>query len=135
MTISSCYDVFAECVCAIREGELIQAVSATDKEYHFQNWFQGRLDHLALDYDEPGRNTYPDFRLVSVPEGYEVKGLATPGRDKNYDSNSRIPAGLHNGRTIFYVFGRYPKDLSDFATNAGGNKEYPTHPQGKNITS
>ena len=123
--MSSCYDAFAECVRAIRGGELIQAVSATDKEYHFQNWFQARLDHLNLSYDEPGRNTYPDFRLVNMPEGYEVKGLATPGRDKNYDSNSRIPAGLHNGRTIFYVFGRYPKDLSEFATNADGNKEYP----------
>ena len=25
-----------------------------------------------------------------------------------YDSNSQIPSGYHNGRTIFYVFGRYP---------------------------
>ena len=123
--VSSCYDIFAECVRAIRGGELIQAVSATDKEYHFQNWFQTRLDNLGLDYDEPGRNTYPDFRLVSMPEGYEIKGLATPGRDKNYDSNSRLPSGLHKGRSIFYVFGRYPKDLSAFATNADGNKEYP----------
>lgn len=123
--MSTCYDVFAECVRAIREGELIEAVSATDKEYHFQNWFQRRLDQLNLDYDEPGRNTYPDFRLVNTPEGYEVKGLAAPGRDKNYDSNSRVPSGQHNGRTIFYVFGRYPKDLSDFTTNSSGNKEYP----------
>jgi hypothetical protein len=70
-----------------------------------------------LDYDEPGRNTYPDFRLVQHPEGYEIKGLAVPGRDKNYDSNSQIPTGLHHGRTIFYVFGRYPKDRTA--------KEYP----------
>lgn len=55
--------------------------------------------------------------MVVPPEGYEIKGLATPGRDKNYDSNSQIPTGLHRGRTIFYVFGRYPKDRTA--------KEYP----------
>ncbi len=27
----------------------------------------------------------------------------------NFDSNSQIPSGFHNGRTIYYVFGRYPK--------------------------
>ena len=123
--MTSCYDIFAECVRAIRSGELVRAVSATDKEYHFQNWFQTRLDHLDLNYDEPGRNTYPDFRLVNAPEGYEIKGLATPGRDKNYDSNSQVPTGCHNGRMIFYVFGRYPKDLSGVGEDADGNKEYP----------
>lgn len=115
--MTTCYDVFAGCVRAIENGELIQAVSAQDKEFHFQNWFQQRLMDLQLDYDEPGRNTYPDFRLVHFPEGYEIKGLATPGRDKNYDSNSQVPTGLHHGRTIFYVFGRYPKDRTV--------KEYP----------
>jgi len=38
-----------------------------------------------------------------------VKGLAYPGREVNYDCNSQVPTGYHNGRTIFYVFGRYPK--------------------------
>ena len=108
--MTRCFDVFAECVRAIDNNELIQAVSAKDKEFHFQNWFQQRLSNLALDYDEPGRNTYPDFRLVHHPEGYEIKGLAVPGRDKNYDSNSQVPTGIHHGRTIFYIFGRYPKD-------------------------
>lgn len=111
------YDVFAECVRAIDNNELIEAVSAKDKEFHFQNWFQKRLMALRLDFDELGRNTYPDFRLVNHPEGYEIKGLAVPGRDKNYDSNSQIPTGLHHGRTIFYVFGRYPQDRTA--------KEYP----------
>lgn len=115
--MSTGYDIFAECVRAIDSGELIQAVSAKDKEFHFQNWFQKRLEHLQLDYDEPGRNTYPDFRLVKYPEGYEVKGLAVPGRDRNYDSNSQVPSGIHHGRTIFYVFGRYPQDRTA--------KEYP----------
>lgn len=40
---------------------------------------------------------------------FEVKGLAYPGRDASFDSNSQVPTGLHNGRTIYYVFGRYPK--------------------------
>ena len=107
--MTSCYDVFSECVRAIRNGELIEAVSTSDKEFHFQNWFQERLTSLNLPFDEPGRNIYPDFRLVRIPEGYELKGLATPGRDKNYDSNSQVPTGTHNERTIFYVFGRYPE--------------------------
>ena len=42
--------------------------------------------------------------------GYEVKGLAYPGREATYDANSQMPSGFHNGRTVFYVFGRYPKD-------------------------
>ena len=47
---------------------------------------------------------------MAEPEGYEVKGLQYPGREANYDSNSQVPTGQHNGRTIYYVFGRYPKD-------------------------
>ena len=116
--MTSCYNVFAQCVKAIRDGELIQSVSAKDKEYHFQIWFQHRLRKLRIDFDEPGRNVYPDFRLVHEPEGYELKGLAWPGREKNYDCNSQVPSGSHNGRTIFYVFGRYP-------TAQAGEKEYP----------
>ena len=123
--MTSCYDVFTECVSAIKNGELIEAVSTSDKEYHFQNWFQIRLSNLGIKFDDLGRNTYPDFRLVKTAEGYEIKGLATPGREKNYDSNSQVPTGLHNGRTVFYVFGRYPSDLADFQSNAQGKKEYP----------
>jgi hypothetical protein len=116
--VSSCYNVYAECSKAIRDGELIRSISAKDKEFHFQNWFQERLVKLKIDFDTPGRNTYPDFRLVHQPEGYEIKGLAWPGREKDYDANSQMPSGLHKGRTIFYVFGRYP------AAQAG-EKEYP----------
>jgi len=115
--LTTCFDVYAKCVEAIESGELIESVSTQDKEFHFQNWFIHRLNSLNLDFDEPGRNTYPDFRLVKFPEGYELKGLATPGRDKTYDSNSQIPTGIHHGRTIYYVFGRYPKDRT--------TKEFP----------
>lgn len=105
--------VYAECERARAEGDLIAKVSASDKEYHFQNWVQARLDACGLNYDEPGRNTYPDFRLVDYPEGYEVKGLAWPGREADYDSNSQVPTGSHNGRSVYYVFGRYPSKVSE----------------------
>jgi hypothetical protein len=86
---------------AVRANVLIARPSKQDKEFHFQNWFKSRLDDLHIDYDEPGRNTYPDFRLVHTAVGFELKGLAYPGRDKNYDSNSQIPRGRHHGRTRF----------------------------------
>jgi hypothetical protein len=88
---------------------LIHRVSSTDKEFHFQNWFKARLEHAGLHFEIGGRNSYPDFRMVAETDGYELKGLAYPGRDANFDSNSQVPTGSHNGRTIYYVFGRYPK--------------------------
>lgn len=100
--------VFKQCVHAIRANALIERHGLGDKEFHFQNWFRARLDDLGEHYDRPGRNTYPDFRLVRHAEGYELKGLAYPGRDADYDCNSQLPRGEHNGRQIFYVFGRYP---------------------------
>jgi len=103
-------DVFLACEEAVRRGALIRRATRQDKEFHFQDWFKTRLDDLGIRYDAPARNTYPDFRLVGMTEGYEIKGLAYPGREANYDSNSQIPTGFHNGRTIYYVFGRYPKD-------------------------
>lgn len=100
---------FLRCVEAIRQGALIQRVSSTDKEFHFQNWFKTRLEEMDLNFEVGGRNSYPDFRMVKTTEGYELKGLAYPGRDANFDSNSQAPSGFQNGRTIYYVFGRYPK--------------------------
>ena len=92
----------------MRGGTLIKREGRQDKEFDFQNWLKSRLDDIDENYDEPGRNIYPDFRLVRHAEGYEVKGLAYPGRNADYDSNSQVPCGEHNGRQIFYVFGRYP---------------------------
>ncbi|CAO3460740.1 hypothetical protein [Azospirillum argentinense] len=102
--------VFKACVQAIRNGSLIRRDSRSDKEFHFQNWFKARLDEMGVPYDSPGRNSYPDFRLVRQTDGYELKGLAYPGRDASYDCNSQVPRGEHNGREVYYVFGRYPKD-------------------------
>lgn len=107
-TGSLCVEVFMACRRAIEGGQLIHRSSAGDKEFHFQNWFAQRLSEAGVLFDQSGRNTYPDFTVVQFPEGYEVKGLAYPGREANYDANSQVPAGFHNGRTIFYVFGRYP---------------------------
>ena len=36
------------------------------------------------------------------------EGVGVSGREANYDCNSQIPSGCHNGRAIFYIFGRYP---------------------------
>lgn len=102
------FSVFEACVTAIRQGRLIHRESRLDKEFHFQNWFRDRLAETSLNSEQGGRNSYPDFRMVAFTEGYEVKGLAYPGREANYDSNSQVPSGSYNGRTIFYVFGRYP---------------------------
>ena len=103
-------DIFLNCDEAIKNSVLITRVSAKDKEFHFQNWFENRLKAAGIHFDPPARNTYPDYRLVQQSEGYELKGLAYPGHEANYDCNSQVPNGLHNGRAIYYVFGRYPKD-------------------------
>lgn len=125
MTKTTCFDVFEQCAIAVQAGELIESVSAKDKEFHFQNWFQKRLQKLSIHFEGSGRNTYPDFCLVEYTEGYEIKGLAWPGRERDYDSNSQVPTGYHNGRQIFYVFGRYPADLTQFADQGGGKRQYP----------
>lgn len=50
---------------------------------------------------------------MEFTEGYEIKGLAYPGRESNYDCNSQVPTGFHNGRDVYYVFGRYPRGADD----------------------
>lgn len=102
--------IFKTCALAIKNGVLIEREGRNDKEFHFQNWFKGRLESLSLNFDSPGRNSYPDFRLVHDAEGFELKGLAYPGREADYDCNSQVPCGEHNGRQVYYVFGRYPTD-------------------------
>jgi hypothetical protein len=102
--------VFQCCVEGVRSGELIRRESSKDKEFHFQNWFAKRLGATDLNFEQGGRNSYPDFGIVQATDGYELKGLAYPGRDASFDSNSQVPTGLHNGRTIYYVFGRYPRE-------------------------
>jgi hypothetical protein len=107
---SSVFNIFRSCVHAIRDGKFIHRENRRDKEFHFQNWINNRFVETDFHYEIGGRNRYPDFRMVRFTEGYEVKGLAYPGRELNFDSNSQAPSGSHNGRTIFYVFGRYPSN-------------------------
>jgi hypothetical protein len=102
---SSCAAAFAAFASARRRAVLIRRVSPSDKEFHFQRWVGDRLTDAGLPHDSPGRISFPDFTLVHHPEGYEVKGLRWPGREANYDSNSRVPTGMHNDRTIWYVYG------------------------------
>lgn len=102
--------VFTRCVKAIKHGLLIRRESRMDKEYHFQNWFRARLEETERNFEIGGRNSFPDFRMVASSDGFELEGLAYPGRDASFDSNSQVPTGNHNARTIYYVFGRYPKN-------------------------
>ena len=86
----------------------IVRASQQDKEYHFQNWVKRRIIATGLEYNELSRHGYPDFVLKSHRSGYEVKGLAYPGRDKDFDCNSQLPLAIHDGNVIYYIFGRYP---------------------------
>lgn len=106
---SRCADIFIACCQAMNRQELMRKRSAGDKEFFFQDWMRRRLAEVVGDhFSDVGRNGYPDFVLSDVPEGYELKGLALPGR-KTIDSNSRFPQPVHRGRQIYYVFGRYPQ--------------------------
>lgn len=86
----------------------IVRASQQDKEYHFQNWVQRRIAAAGLQYQKLGRNGYPDFVLTEHPSGYEVKGLAVPGRTADFDCNSQLPLAVQDGRVVYYIFGRYP---------------------------
>jgi hypothetical protein len=101
--------LFLSCEEAVTRGVLIDRTSRRDKEFAVQHWVRDRLDETRIGYIESGRNVYPDFLLEGEPsEGFEVKGLAYPGREADFDANSAAPAGVHEGRTIYYVFVRYP---------------------------
>jgi hypothetical protein len=116
---SRAVDLFRECERAIEQGVPITRESARDKEFAAQNWIEDRLKDAGIPFTASGRNTYPDFPLEDEPEeGFEVKSLAFPGRDASYDANSQPPSGVHHGRTIYYVFVRYPK---------GNELSYPVH--------
>ncbi len=105
----SVLDVFAEANTAVKEGVQIERANRSDKEFHFQNWFVGRLTALKLNYDPPRRNTYPDFRLVASPSALNSRDWSSRAVVADFDCNSQICTGFHNGRSIYYVFGRYPK--------------------------
>jgi hypothetical protein len=109
---TSCIEVFLACDAAIADAKLGVRTSR-DKEFHFQNWFTQRLEETGIPFEPSSRNSFPDFRIVDPPDGYEVKGLAWPGRDASFDANSKVPTGFHNGRVICNVFGRYPTEITE----------------------
>lgn len=51
------FEIFSKCVEAIIQGTLISRVSKTDKEFHFQHWFEARLEDIGTHYDKPRRNS------------------------------------------------------------------------------
>jgi hypothetical protein len=106
------------------DGVPIHRESNADKEFALQDWVKARLDDLGIPFTQGGRNSFPDFPLDDGSEGFEVKGLAThtpkgrPGRIATYDSNSHVPTGMFDGRTIYSVFARYPHST---------DPDYPVH--------
>jgi hypothetical protein len=111
-------NLFRSCMESRLSGKHIIRSSSRDKEFHFQDWISERLRDAGIEYDTLGRNSYPDYVFVRSAEGIEVKGLEWPGREADFDSNSQVPVGRNNGRDIYYVFGRYPKYVTDIS-------EYP----------
>ncbi|MFE0098997.1 hypothetical protein [Streptomyces sp. NPDC059009] len=109
MTAVTVTSLFLSCFEAMRRGELIHRRSRRDKEFHFQDWVGDRLDQTGFGWEETKRNKYPDYVVTDHLEGYEVKGLEDPGRQADFDCNSQLATGVHDGRSIYYVFGRYPK--------------------------
>lgn len=110
MTLPPAAQLFIASVRAIDERLPVRFRSPSDKEYGFQDWVRDRLASTGLSFTESGRNGYPDLKLTSTAEGFEVKSLRHPGRIETMDTNSRPPGGFHDGREIYYVFGRYTRD-------------------------
>ena len=80
-----------------------------DKEFHFQRWFAARIEDAGFGTVDAGRNTYPDFPIDDINEAYEVKGITQGSRENDFDCNSALPSGEHNGDDVMYAFGRYQK--------------------------
>jgi hypothetical protein len=100
--------IFLSLAHGFHNGVPIVRSSQQDKEYHFQNWVKRRIEAAGLAYEELGRHGYPDFVLTGHPSGYEVKGLAHPGRHADFDCNSQLPLAMQDGKAVYYIFGRYP---------------------------
>jgi hypothetical protein len=81
--------IFLACDYSVRNAVSIGRRSSRDKEYHVQDWFKHRLEGERINFDEPSRNSYPDFRIVNSPLGFELKGTS-----KNSDSSGTQPLRL-----------------------------------------
>jgi len=109
---SHAVDIFCEMAQACRRGVRMKPRSLNDKEYFAQDWFIERLNAVGVEYEQQGRNSYPDFWVGGSQdvEGYEIKSLAVvkgkPART-TIDFNSTIPSGRKEGRDVFLVFFLY----------------------------
>lgn len=104
--MSTVWAVFKACQEAVSAGIRTNR-PPSDKEFHFQNWVYDRIVKAGHSSAAVGRNTYPDFSIDGHGEAYEVKGITVGSRERDFDSNSALPSGTHNGNRVFYVFGRY----------------------------
>ncbi|MCQ6553779.1 hypothetical protein NPS70_11310 [Streptomyces sp. C10-9-1] len=109
VTIMTLASVFISCYDAMQRGELIRRRTRRDKEFHFQDWVGDRIAETGFSWEVTKRNKYPDYVMTDYPEGFEVKGLETPGRQADFDCNSQLATGMHEGKSVYYIFGRYPK--------------------------
>ncbi|MFJ6674494.1 hypothetical protein ACIQMJ_25620 [Actinosynnema sp. NPDC091369] len=107
--MSTAWSIFSACQRAVAE-KIPTSRPANDKEFHFQNWVYDRITEAGYRSSSAGRNTYPDFSIDGTDEAYEVKGITVGSRERDFDSNSALPSGVHQGRQVFYVFGRYDND-------------------------
>lgn len=103
-------DVFVACDTAVENRVPLRPPDPQSAGSPFQNWFEDSLGHAGISNHSLGSRQFPDFVLDNSPEGFELKGLVCPGREGTFDANSQLPKGEHEGNSIFYVFGRYPKD-------------------------
>ena len=100
------WSVLAACRHAVQAGTAT-ARPPDDKEFHFQRWVGDRILEAGFEIPEGGRNTYPDFAILGSSEAYEVKGITVGSRENDFDGNSALPSGEHDGLNVLYLFGRY----------------------------
>ena len=108
-----------------RRANLLNPSARKTKNFIFKTGFRNASSIWDCFLTVKGEIPIADFSLVEYTEGFEIKGLAWPGRERDYDLNSQVPTGYHNGREIFYVFGRYPADLKPYSDQGNGRRQYP----------
>lgn len=105
--MSSAWEILRQCEAAVN-AEVRTQRQGRDKEFHFQDWVGDRIKSANYSYPaREKRNTFPDFPIDGLDEAYEVKGITEGSRERDFDSNSTLPANEHNGHRVYYIFGRY----------------------------
>jgi len=68
---STVAEFYRRIIAARDSNQFIRRESRQDKEFHFQNWVKQRLVELEVPFEQGGHNSYPDFGIVPVTEGYD----------------------------------------------------------------